>query len=315
MRDIRYKREAGLARVLDVAQTEAQAAATRVQLINARNAVVNARALLGFLVGLQGPVNSRLTDGFEVPKVSDIGLLLQEAELGRQDLVAAKQAVLAAKEGVYQAFSQYLPSATFSAEYFLYRESIPFTSEWLRTLSASMPIFSAGFIEEGIRIAWSQLRQAQLAESLLTRQIHQEVQTAYDNVIASEKREKELKIEVEAASESLRQAEQSFQAGLATNLDRIQAQDRVLISQLQLVNELYGYKRDYLTLLRQIGQISTRLPTEPRTTSMAISPELLMPPTTRPTTQPTTQPVTLPPLPTVPPGTPGEELPMPPPGQ
>lgn len=287
VRDIRYKREAGLARALDVAQTEAQAAATRVQLINARNAVLNTRALLGFLIGMETSVQSRLTDNFAVPEVPDLDRLFEEAEIGRHDLIAAKATVQAAEQNVYQAFSQYLPSATFSAEYFLHRESIPATSEWLRVLSVNMPIFSAGFIEEGIRIAWSQMRQAKLAESLTRRQVHEQVQTAYDDVISSANRGKELKIEVEAAAEALRQAEQSFQAGLATNLDRIQAQDRLLTAQLQLVNEEYSYKRNFLQLLRQIGQISTRLPGETAGPTMTMPSSLLLTPSA-PATQPTT---------------------------
>lgn len=256
VRDIRYKREAGLARVLDVAQTEAQAAATRVVLIDARNAASNTRALLGFLLGMSGAVQSKLADDVVVPELPNLARLQLEAEVGRQDLLAAKAAVQIMEQTVYQAFSQYLPSAQFSAEYFLHRTSIPATSDWIRVLSVSMPIFSAGYIEEGIRIAWSQLRQAKLAESLTLRQVHQQVETTYNDLHASEQRIVELKIEVDAAAEALRQAEQSFQAGLATNLDRVQAQDRLLTSQLQLVNQEFTHKRVYLELLRQMGQIS-----------------------------------------------------------
>ena len=287
VKDIRAKREAGLARILDVAQTEAQAAATRVALIGARSGVVRGRALLGFAIGNETAVHSKLTDDLNVPAtVSDLGLLLQQAALTRQDLVAARATVQAAEQGVYQAFSQYLPSATFSAEYFLHRESIPFTSEWIRVLTVNMPIFSAGLIEEGIRNAWSQLRQAKLAESLTRRSIFEQVQVAYEEFQSSGQRIHELKIEVAAASEALRQADTSFQAGLATNLDRIQAQDRQLTSQLQLVIEQYRYKINYLQLLRQVGQISARLPGEPAGTPMSLPGDLLLAPTTSPTTQP-----------------------------
>jgi outer membrane protein TolC len=249
--------------------------------------------LLGFTVGTQTAIYSKLSDNLAVGEVPDLGILLQEAELGRQDLVAAKAAVQAAEQGVYQAFSQYLPSATFSAEYFLHRESIPFTSEWIRLLTVNMPVFSAGLIEEGIRAAWSQLRQAKLAESLTRRQIFEQVQVAFDEFHASRKRIAELKIEVEAATEALRQAEQSFQAGLATNLDRIQAQDALLTSQLQLVVEQYRYKLNYLQLLRQVGQMSTHLPGESAGTPMSLPAELLLTPTSSqpsPTQPATTQP-------------------------
>ncbi len=288
VRDIRAKREAGLARILDVAQTEAQAAGTRVQLINSRSQVVRFRALLGFAVGTDTAVQSKLTDELAIGPVPDLGILLQQAELARQDLIAAKAAVQVAEQGVYQAFSQYLPSATFSAEYFLHRESIPFTSEWLRVLTVNMPIFSAGLIEEGIRNAWSQMRQAKLAESLTRRQVFEQVQVAFDEFNASAERVTELKVEVQAAAEALRQAEQSFQAGLATNLDRIQAQDALLTAQLQLVVEQYRYKLNYVQLLRQVGQLGIRLPGEPAGIPMTVPDNLLLTPALGPTTQPAT---------------------------
>src|SRR6266850_947862 len=51
VRDFQARRRAGVVRPLDVAQTEAQASATRVSLIDARNDVVNGRTTLAFLVG------------------------------------------------------------------------------------------------------------------------------------------------------------------------------------------------------------------------------------------------------------------------
>jgi outer membrane protein TolC len=293
VRDVRAKREAGLARILDVSQTEAQAAASRVRLIDARSNSVKARALLGLAIGTETAVLSKLTDNLVVGDVPDLGMLLQQAELGRQDLVAARETVQVAEQGVYQAFSQYLPSATFSAQYFLDRQSIPATSDWIRLLTVNMPIFSAGLIEEGIRNAWSQLRQARLAESLTRRLINQQVQVAYEDFTATGKRISELKIEAEAAAEALRQAEQAYAAGLATNLDRIQAQDLLLTAQLQLVVEQYRYKLDYLRLLRQVGQIGTRLPGEPAGIPMTLPAGLLQTPGEGVTTQPaTTRPAT-----------------------
>jgi outer membrane protein TolC len=253
--------------------------------------VVKARALLGLAIGTETAVLSKLTDELVIDNVPDLGILLQQAQLTRQDLVAAKATVQVAEQGVYQAFSQYLPSATFSAQYFLDRQSIPATSDWIRLLTVNMPIFSAGLIEEGIRNAWSQLRQAKLAESLTHRLVNQQVQVAYEDFLATGKRIGELEIEVEAAAEALRQAEQAYSAGVATNLDRIQAQDALLTAQLQLVVEQYRYKLDYLRLLRQVGLIATRLPGEQPGTPMTLPAGLLQTPSEGPTTQPaTTQP-------------------------
>jgi outer membrane protein len=292
VRDVRRKYEAGLARVLDVAQTEAQAAATRVGLIEARTAVRRSRAALGLAVGASAAVESQLTDGFSVPApLPELGMLVQQAELGRQDIIAARWAVRAAQEILNQAILQYLPSATFSAEYFLYRESIPTTSEWLRVLQVNLPIFTGGLIEANIRTSWSQLRSARLAESLTRRAVASQVQIAYADTKGSFDKIAELQVEVNAAAESLRQSEQAYQAGLATNLDRIQAQSALLTAQLQLVTERYSHKLFYLQLLRQLGQISTRLPGEAPGTPMTLPAELFLTLPTGSATAPSTEPV------------------------
>jgi len=54
----------------------------------------------------------------------------------------------------------------------------------------------------------------------------------------------------------VRSSEQSCNAGLATNLDRLTAQDRLLSTQLQLTNEEFARKIAYLNLLRVMGRFS-----------------------------------------------------------
>src|SRR6185369_9403845 len=103
------------------------------------------------------------------------------------------------------------------------RESAPADSEWAALLSASLPIFSAGLIEADVRDAWSQLRQAKYGDSLLRRQVTQDVRVAYFDYAASRNRLDELKTQVDAAQQALAQAEDEYRAGRATNLERIVA--------------------------------------------------------------------------------------------
>ena len=59
--------------------------------------------------------------------------------------------------------------------------------------------------------------------------------------------------QVQYASDALEQAEGLYQVGLATNLERLAAQDRLLSAQLQLVNADLDRKVFYLDLLRTAG--------------------------------------------------------------
>jgi outer membrane protein TolC len=280
VRDFQARRRAGVVRPLDVAQTEAQASATRVSLIDARHDVVNGRTTLAYLVG--APVaSSPLIDQAEAtPQIPSLESLQTEAALRRQDLAAARAAVAASKYDVEVAIGHYFPSVSFNVNYFLHRESLPDQSRWNEILSANLPIFSGGVLEADLRLAWSFLRQAKLAESLTERQVLQDVRIAYENVRASQDRYRELQVQLKAAEEALLQAEQSYRAGLGTNLERLIAQDRLLSSQLEVTSQRYDQKIFYLSLLRTAGALSIRLPGEPA-------------PTTQPsTTQPTTRPIT-----------------------
>jgi outer membrane protein TolC len=114
----------------------------------------------------------------------------------------------------------------------------------------------------------------------MERQVLRDVQIAYENTIASQERLRELEVQLKAADEAFLQAEQSYRAGLATNLETLVAQDRLLLTQLQLTSERFDQKVFYMALLRAVGNLSIRLPGDPT-------------PATQPSTQPTTRPVVL----------------------
>jgi protease secretion system outer membrane protein len=238
---------------------------------------------LAFLVG--APVaSSPLVDQAAVTQeMPSLESLQDEASHRRQDLAAARAAVAAAKYDVDTAIGHYFPSVSFNVNYFLHRETLPDQSRWNEILSANLPIFSGGVLEADLRLAWSLLRQAKLSESLTERQVLQDVRIAFENMLASQERFRELQVQLKAAEEALTQAEQSWRAGLGTNLERLIAQDRLLSTQLQLTSERYDQKIFYLSLLRAVGRLSIRLPGEPAPTTQ---------PTTLPAaTQPTTQPI------------------------
>lgn len=286
VRDVIARREAGVARPLDVYQTEAQASQTRVQLLDAANDARAGRATLAFLTG--APVqDSPLTDDLELPSpLPAFDDLLALAFERRHDLAAAEAAARAARADVEVAIGQYYPSVSLNLEYFLTRDAAPTDRDWSGLLSLNLPIFSGGRIDADVRAAWSRFRQTVLAYSLIRRQIRQEIDVAYGDLLASQERLAELSHQVRAADEALRQAEASYQAGLGTNLERIAAQDQLLNAQLQLAAEEYTRKILYLTALRAAGgltegitgfQVATHPPAPPPASPFIFLPEQTSP--------------------------------------
>jgi outer membrane protein len=253
LRDIRARQKLGIAKPLDVAQTEADEAAAEVALLQAQSDARNGRATLAFLIGVKD-VAGKLIDQLDTPEhVEPQEDLVREAQATRQDLLSARAAIEATRHEVDAAFRQHYPSINLSASYVI-TQAPSFGNVWSVALSGLIPIFNAGLIHDDVRTAWSQFRQAVANESMLARQIAEGVVIAYENLETSRKKVTQLQVEVTAAQRAYDLSDRSYQLGGASNLDRLTAQNTLLTSQLQLTSELFNLKVFYLDLLRAAGR-------------------------------------------------------------
>ena len=249
--EVRYR--AGAALPLDVSQARSQLASSEITLTHTGGDVRNGRALLALLMGVP-QVNGELTDKVSVPaEVPDEQKLMDLASRQRNDLLAAQAEVQAATSAVQEAWSQYFPSVSLDFTYFAKRDSFPSDVNWMNVLQVKLPIFAAGLIHADVRTAYSQLRQAQLSESLVRRQILKNIRVAREDFVNSQQLVSQRSTEVEAADEALRQAAQAYRNGLVTQLERLVAQDQLLSAQLGLYAEELATKVYYLDLMRATG--------------------------------------------------------------
>jgi outer membrane protein len=268
--------EQGIARQLDVLQSQADAATTRVNLTRAINDVYNGRATLAFLTGVPAVEGVLADDLPDPPTDFDLDSLVRDAMATRQDLLAARAAIDAARENVTIAVGQYYPTVNLNLSQTLYRDPAS-PGNWAASLPVSVPIFTAGLIHQDVRTAWSQFRQAALAETQTERRVLQDVRVALFNLNASANRLRDIRYGVDAADNAYRVARRSYEVGTVNNLDVLTAQNQSLNARLNLVTEQLNYKIFYLQLLRAQGRLA--IPTLP---------------TSRPTTAPTTAPAPAP---------------------
>jgi outer membrane protein TolC len=253
VRDVAAQAQVGLVRALDFDQAKAQAASTRAQLEQARGDAANARAALALLVGVR-LIEGELTDGYSPPgSVDAMEAWLKTASAHRSDLAAAVDAVHAARKGVDAKFAQYYPSISLNLDYFVYRETVPTASLYTALFQANIPVFTGQRIHQEVRAEWAKFRQAKLDESLTKRRIEQAVRTAYQNVLTSQARLIELRTQVTSAQDAFNQSVDLLRVGLATNLERLIAQDTLLKSQLDLITEELNHKVVVLELRRAGG--------------------------------------------------------------
>lgn len=252
--NVSRRAQQGVARRLDVLQSQADAAATRVQLTDARNRVANGRATLGMLLG-RDPIGVPLVDHFAPAKVDDEAVLLKTARANRQDLVAAAADVRASAAALKSAWGEYYPSIGMNLNTFLYRESFPQDSWWTALFTINLPIFEEGIIHQNVRNAYSKLRQSANRALQVDHQIAADVHSAYADYQASVQRLADLQTEVDASKRAYEAAVHAFDVGTATNLDVLTAQNSQLNSELLYDNERYNLKVTYLAALRLTGKL------------------------------------------------------------
>lgn len=261
VRDVEQWVRQGLARELDLQQSRARVAGTRVDLTNARLAAKRGREALAVLIGAER-VDRPLTDEAVVPaeevrwaRDESVEAMVGWAREHREDLIAADAAVGAARQRVDAAFAQYYPSVTVNLDTYAYRESFPSDSLATALVEAKAPLFAGGRIHADVRTAWSRFRQAVLARSLLLHQIREQVRVAQASLVASDRRFEDLGTESAAARRASEIADKAYDQGLVTNLDRLDAQDRALVAELEMTVEGFDRTMYYLDLLRMTGRL------------------------------------------------------------
>jgi len=245
----------GLSTTLTVAQFQAQREATHAGVAAAEGEARDARLALAVLIG-EPEVAGPLGEGFVVPgERPDLAACERKAGEVRQDLHAAQAAVAAARENVEVAVAQYYPSLSLNVTGFLYREHADDASLWSALLSLNLPLFTGGRIHADVRDAWSRWRQANLDESLVRRRMVRDVRGAHNALHTADERFAALRREVQAAGDALRLAQSAFGNGLATTLDVLAAQDRMLAAQLDATDAEFDQAVAWLEILRATGDL------------------------------------------------------------
>jgi outer membrane protein TolC len=267
VRDTQARVNLQASKPLDLAQSQAQLAATRGSLRSALAIVRNARARLALLLGVD-MITEPLADHYETPdNILPRDRFETLAIAYRQDLRAARQAVLAARQGIKSAVGEYFPTVNVNFNYFLYNDPSS-NSLWSSGISGSIPLFRGGQIEADIRSAWSIYRQAGLNESFSRRSILQNLRVIYEDLQTATDQIRDRLEQVRAAEQSLDLAERTYKLGAGSNLDRLIAQNAVDSARLDLINDVYNQKTDYLTLLRTAGLLTPSYPAVPVPTTL-----------------------------------------------
>jgi outer membrane protein TolC len=179
---------------------------------------------------------------------------LEQAYRTRPDYQAALERVRSAEATRRAATGGLLPSVRVNAEYGDIGLS-PSDAQITYTVSGvvTIPIFQGGRIRGKLLEADADLRQRRAEAEDLKASIYYEVRTAFLDLEATSQQLKTGARARDLAAQQLIQARDRFAAGVASNIEVVQAQEAVAIANEQYISAQYGYALAKGGLLKGIG--------------------------------------------------------------
>jgi outer membrane protein TolC len=250
------RKQAGLVPAVDVLRAEVEMEARQQQLIVAENRAARAKLNLARAVGL--PLGQRfvLTDPMPAagPVLPDLDGALLAAYRDRSDWKAAAARVRAAEASRRSAIGEALPKLELQADYGAIGATVGGAhATYSFGAAVRVPLFEGGSAI-GKEIQASATLDAERAglEDLRGR-IDYEVRTAVLDLQAASERVTVASRALGLANDQLRQAQDRFAAGIANNIDLVQAQQAVAEATDSQIAAVYDQNTAQAALARAVG--------------------------------------------------------------
>jgi outer membrane protein TolC len=252
----RDRKTTGLAAGIDVLRAQVQEQLLRQRLIVAEHDATKDKLALARAIGLPLGQPFRLANA--MPEASAITLTTDEAVARawteRPDLKAAQARVEAAEASRKAAWGERLPSLVLHGDYGSIGNDAPSALATF-TLGASLrvPLFEGGRVQSHVREAEARIREERARLADLRAQIYYEVQTVFLDLKAADERVGVAESALGLARDQLEQARDRFAAGIADNVEVVQAQEALATATENHIASLYAQTVARLSLARTLG--------------------------------------------------------------
>jgi len=247
----------GLIASLDLLRAKVELQTQQQRLIAAENQVQIDKLTLARVVGLPSGQEFRLTDS--VPYAALDGITqeqaLQQAMSTRPDYLSAKAQVQSAELARQAVAAENYPSLTTATNYG--DIGSPNFGSSHRTLgfalTLNVPIFQGSRVRADKLQADSVLQQRKAELADVESQIDDQVRTAFFNLNSSSELVSVAESNIDLANQTLGQAQDRFRAGVADNLEVVQAQESVATANQSYITSLFGFNLAKISLAQAIG--------------------------------------------------------------
>jgi outer membrane protein TolC len=247
---------AGVVPRLDVLRADVERKAAAQRRIAAGNDAARARSMLARAIGLPSGQPFTLADTMSYAPLApvDAAAIRARAFEVRPDVLRAQARVAAAESAAHAATAERLPSLSVDGNYGWIGSSAA-TSEQTFAVAANVhvPLFAAGKTEARVRESSAELRQRQAELQDVRAGVSYEIESALRDVNAAAEQVSVAESATALAAEALVQAQDRFRAGVATNIEVVQAQEASVAAREAHIAALYAHNIAKAVLARAIG--------------------------------------------------------------
>ncbi|MBQ1615477.1 MAG: TolC family protein [Selenomonas sp.] len=240
----------------DVLSSQVNLANAQQSLTTAQNNYDIAVATLNNIVGLPTDTVLEIDDQLKHSSYNlDLNDCTNYALNNRADGAAAYYAVKQAEAGINTAKAGWYPTVTASGTKSIEGKNAfgNDTDAWVFGATASWNIFDNGVTTANVNSAEASLTKAQENLHQKDETIQLDVRTAFLNLQAAEKNIKTTEVAVEQAREDLKIANVRYAAGVGTNLDVMDATEKMTAAQTNYYTALYKYNISKAALDKAMG--------------------------------------------------------------
>jgi outer membrane protein TolC len=250
------QQKAGLSPAIDTLRSRVELQTRQQQLIVARNDLAKQRLTVARIIGLPLGQDFVLTETapYQALTPQPVDIYLQRAYASRADYKAAESKVRSAELSRRGAFAGHYPSVDVSANL----GDIGITPSqsngtWQVVGGITIPIFAGNKVHSDVLEADAQLKQARQQLADLRGRIDYEVRTALLDLNAAADQVEVARNSVDLAEQTLAQSRDRFSAGVADNLEVVQAQEAAASAHESFIESLYNHNLAKVQLAHSIG--------------------------------------------------------------
>jgi outer membrane protein TolC len=247
----------GLVASIDVLRAQVELQTEQQRLIAAENQLAIDKLSLARVIGLPNGQEFELTDSVPYAPLDGITLdqALREAYSTRPDYLSAEAQVQAAELALRASAAENYPNISTATDYGDIGTPNFSSSHGTLDFAAALniPIFQGSRVRADKLQAESALQQRKAELADLGGKIDDDVRTAFYNLKSSSDLVAVARSNIDLANQTLTQSRDRFAAGVADNLEVVQAQESVAVANQSYIASLYSFNLAKISLAQALG--------------------------------------------------------------